>query len=279
MCWPLAIICRRDESRKPADEFETLANVMRDKAQREEARKELEKLAQQLRDAGSRIAGQQSGSMQQMQGNQQAQQVNQSMQQMQSQQQAGAQQAMQAPGLSQGQAQQTMAQQSAQPGTGQAQQMAVAPNQAGEKKSNQQGKPTLFAPIPGAKPSDQPSTLITGGPPPKDPSSAAALSMPGSGPKAGAGSAKMEETKTQQQKAGQSATVTAKSGAEGASTTRSIEGGVRQEAANRTSEQMAVETIHEQEAALDDAALPPARREQVRRYFQELRKRFEPENK
>jgi hypothetical protein len=42
---------------------------------------------------------------------------------------------------------------------------------------------------------------------------------------------------------------------------------------------MAVETIHEQEAALDDAALPPSRREQVRRYFQELRKRFEPENK
>jgi len=267
--------------KEAADEFETLANLMRDKAQREQARKKLEKLAQQLRDAGSRIAGQQSGSMQQMQGaqgEQQAQQMNQSMQQMLSQQQGSAQQSMQAPGLSQGAQQQLMMQQSSQPNSGQSQQMAVTQGQPGQQGQGQQGKPTLFAPIPGAKADQQPGMMIKGGPPPKDPSSATAMAMPG-GPQAGNGKAKLDAAPTAAPKAGQSATVNAKSGSEGASTTRSIEGGVRQEAANRTAEQMAVETIHEQEAALDDAALPPSRREQVRRYFQELRKRFEPENK
>ena len=34
--------------------------------------------------------------------------------------------------------------------------------------------------------------------------------------------------------------------------------------------------VRQEEAALNDSALPPARREQVRRYFNELRKRFEP---
>ncbi len=270
--------------KEAADEFETLANLMRDKAQREQARKELEKLAQQLRDAGSKIAGQQSGSMQQMQGaqgqqQQQVQQMNQAMQQMLSQQQNGSQQPMQAPGLSQGQ-QQMMVQQSDGQAGSQGQQVGLAQGQPGDKNDGQkqQGKPTLFAPVPGAKPDDKAQTMVMNGAPPKDPSSAAAMSAPG-GPQAGNGKAKLDAAPTAPPKAGQSATVNARSGNEGTSTTRSIEGGVRQEAANRTAEEMAVDLIHEQEAALDDAALPPARREQVRRYFQELRKRFEPQNK
>jgi hypothetical protein len=266
--------------KEAADEFETLANVMREKAQREEARKELEKLAQQLRDAGSKIAGGQSGSMQQMQGAQgqmQNQAMSQAMQQMLGQANNGAQQPMQAPGLNQGQSQQMM-QQSAQPGSGDGQQMAVSPNQDGQKDKDSQDKPTLFAPIPGAKPGDQQGpTMFMNGPPTKDQPNGA-VAMPGTGMKPGNNTAKMDETKTQQQKAGQSSTVNAKAGNDGASSTRSIEGGVRQEAANRTAEQMAVDTIQQQEAALDDAALPPARREQVRRYFEELRKRFEKEN-
>lgn len=263
--------------KEAAEEFETLANVMRDKAQREQARKELEKLAQELRDAGSKIAGGQSGSMQQMQAaqsaQQQGQQMSQSMQQMLSQGANSAQQ-MQAPGLNQGQGQQMMMQQSQQPGSGPSQQMAVAPGQEGQKDSNQQNKPMLFAPVPGAKSDQQPSAMIMGNQPPTN-QAGQMMQIPGSGLQAGQGSAKMNETKTLQQKAGQSSVVNARAGNDGNSSSRSIEGGVRQEAANRTAEQMAVETIHEQEAALDDAALPPARREQVRRYFQELRKRFE----
>ena len=162
----------------------------------------------------------------------------------------------------------------------QGQQVGLAQGQPGDKNDGQkqQGKPTLFAPVPGAKPDDKAQTMVMNGAPPKDPNSAAAMSAPG-GPQAGNGKAKLDTAPTAPPKAGQSATVNARSGNEGTSTTRSIEGGVRQEAANRTAEEMAVDLIHEQEAALDDAALPPARREQVRRYFQELRKRFEPQNK
>ena len=40
----------------------------------------------------------------------------------------------------------------------------------------------------------------------------------------------------------------------------------------------ALDAIAAEENALDEAALPAARREQVRRYFTELRKRFEKEN-
>ena len=62
---------------------------------------------------------------------------------------------------------------------------------------------------------------------------------------------------------------------EGQSTVRSVEGGARTEQSTRTATQAALESIQAEEAALDEAALPPARREQVRRYFNELRKRFE----
>jgi hypothetical protein len=57
---------------------------------------------------------------------------------------------------------------------------------------------------------------------------------------------------------------------------RSVEGGARKEDPTRSATPTTLEAIQAEEAALDEAALPPARREQVRRYFNELRKRFEP---
>jgi hypothetical protein len=112
---------------------------------------------------------------------------------------------------------------------------------------------------PDMKPSDATTSIVSGS----------------SGPKAGNGTAKLDNTPTVTQKAGKSSVVDAKPNGEGSSSTRSIEGGIRTEAATRNAQSATLDLIKEQEAALDDSALPPARREQVRRYFNELRKRFE----
>jgi hypothetical protein len=125
-----------------------------------------------------------------------------------------------------------------------------------------------------AKADQQPSAMIMAPNVPQDPSNATTMAGPG-GPSPGAGKAKLDAGKTAQTKADGSSVVNAKSGNEGASSTRSIDGGVKQESAARTAQETSVDFINEQEAALDDAALPPQRREQVRRYFGELRKRFE----
>lgn len=274
-----------------AQEFEELAKKLRDTAQREEARKQLEQLAQQLRDAGSRIAGQQAGGMQQMAGAAQTGQMQKAQGSMASQSPeslaqsaTGAQQALLPPGLNQQQQQGQMSQQQLQSnpsavsqqqnGAGQGQQQQGQNAQAGQKR------PTLFAPDPRAKPGEQPGTMIMGQNPPSGPDAqSVAMSMPG-GNQAGNAKAKLDAPPTSPStQTKQSSVVNAASGSDGNSTTRSIEGGIRTESATRTSQQMAVDLIHEQEAALDDTALPPARREQVRRYFQELRKRFEPETK
>jgi len=164
-------------------------------------------------------------------------------------------------------------------GTGQQQQISVAQGQPQNGQQGQQGqgnqnRPMLLAPIPGAKADQQPSAMIMVPNMPQDANNAAAMAGPG-GPSPGAGKAKLDATKTAQTKADGSSVVTAKTGSEGASSTRSIDGGIKQESAERTAQETSMDFINEQEAALDDAALPPQRREQVRRYFGELRKRFE----
>lgn len=269
-----------------AQAFEELAKKMRDTAQREEARKQLEQLAQQLRDAGSRIAGQQAGGMQQMAGTQsqaqqqtaQAGQTGQAPQAMS--QNSTSQQAILPPGLGQQQQQsQSLMQQQPQTGSGASQQqMSTVQGQMQQGAQNQgsQSRPTLFAPDPRAKADQKPNTLLMGqNQPPSGNAQSTAMSMPG-GQQAGSGKAKLDAPPTSPStQTRQSSVVTAASGADGASSTRAVEGGIREESATRTSQQAAMDLIHEQEAALDDASLPPARREQVRRYFQELRKRFE----
>jgi len=264
-----------------AHEFEQLAAAMQDLARREQSRKELEKLAQQLRDAGSRIAGNQGGGLQQMaaagqtgaqsqaQGgkNGQQAQVPQTLNQA----------PMQPPGLMQN-APQTMMQESQDPVSGQQQQMGLAQSQEGQPQQNT-GKPMLIAPIPGKKSDKPPETLIMGKdlPEQKD-SQSITLSTPG-GPQAGNATAKVDAAPTAPKKAGHDAQVNAAQGAEGQSSSRAVEGGIRQDAATRTAQQTTVDFIKQQEEALDDASLPPARREQVRRYFTELRKRFEASGK
>ena len=267
------------------EEFQKLADKLRDLALREQSRKELQQLAQQLRDSGSNIAGQQDSSNGAMQQMSQAGQGESSQQQgLQSAPQTGqgqnGQQMLNPPGM--GQAGQQNQMQQPQDGQGQGQQQPMMsmgqgqPGQAGKQGQPGDGQPMLLAPIPGgAKPDDKaPTIIITGDGAPPDPNGPM-LSMPGSGLPPGAGKADLNNTPTEKLKTDNQNVVRAQQGSEGQSTVRSVEGGARTEQSTRTSTQTALEAIQAEEAALDEAALPPARREQVRRYFNELRKRFE----
>lgn len=277
-------------------DFEKLADKLRDQALREKSREELEKLAQQLRDAGSNIAGQKDGGMQQMNassgqqdgqnGQQQAQNVPQAGQ---NQPGAGQQQQLQPPGLGQNSRQIPVFQQ--QPaqgqnpnpnqGQGNGNQQTMQMGQAGQPgkpgQQGQQGMPTLLAPDPRKKGDKPPDALIIGDVPNPDAIITMSGQMPGQtgGREPGAGKADLKADSTEKQDSSQSRIVTAQQNQEGQSSIRAVEGGIRQESSTRTATQTAVEFLQAEEEALDDAALPPARREQVRRYFNELRRRFE----
>jgi hypothetical protein len=267
-------------------EFQKLAEKMSDLARREQAQKELEKLAQQLRDAGSNISGQnQAGGMQQMAATEQPSKNGESAQatpnvgQSQPQSQGQSSSPLQPPGAGQmSQAQQQMLQQNPVPGTGQQQQMQMAqmqPGQQGQEGKQGEGQPMLMAPIPGQKPGEKPDALVLG-PPGENPGNGPMmmLSSPG-GKDPGIGKADLNAEATAKQSSSNQAVVAAQQNNDGQSSVRSIEGGARQENATRSASQIATEAIAAEEEALDESALPPARREQVRRYFTELRKRFE----
>jgi biotin operon repressor len=262
-------------------EFQDLADKMRALAQRDKAREELEKLAQQLRDSGANIAGQGTQGMQQLAGNQGQQSGNSqnSMQQMQSMPNAPQMQSMQIPGLSnmqpgqgqQGQGQQGMAQNMQMmtpvPGSGQQQgSKMLVPGKGNGNNGGKNGQPFLIAPIPGMQPGQQSPAMMLGG-----------VASAG-GLKAGNGTTALGNNPTEKTKPTQSGVVNAASNAEGESSVRSVEGAAHTENAARNAQATALQSIAAEENALDESALPTARREQVRRYFTELRKRFEKQN-
>lgn len=133
----------------------------------------------------------------------------------------------------------------------------------------------LMAPVPGQKPGDKPPEMLVIGPP-GEPGEGPSitLNMPG-GRDPGVGKADLNADPTAKQDSARSNVVNAQQNNEGQSSVRAVEGGTRQESATRSATQTAVDSIQAEEEALDDAALPPSRREQVRRYFNELRRRFE----
>ncbi len=266
-------------------EFQKLADKLKELELREQARKELQDLAQQLRESGNSIAGQNAdGAMQQMsQAGPNSQQGSTPT----SGQSPEAQQTLNPPGIGQQGQQNQMAQPQQQPGQGgqgqQQQQMMVGQGQSQQGQPGQQGQPSngqpmLLAPVPGApKPgSDAPVVLMQGNAPPDQPQGPL-LSIPlAGGLQPGAGKAELNNTPTPEQDSSSESMVQAQQNSEGQSTVRSVEGDPRRaEQAARTATQSALDAIQAEEAALDEAALPPARREQVRRYFNELRKRFE----
>lgn len=268
------------------EEFQKLADKMRDVALREQARDELQQLAQQLRNSGSNIAGQNDsndGAMQPMSqagqsGQPPGQQGGETPQVGQAQ---GAQQSLTPPGMGQPQPNQMQQQPSQGNGQGQQQQSQMMtmgqgqqgqPGPQGQSNNNQ---PMLMAPVPGKSNADGkgPVMLLPGeaDTPPGGP----VVVIPGSGLPPGAGKAELNNAPTQKIETGNQSLVQAQQNSEGQSTVRSVEGGARTEQATRSATQTALDAIQAEEAALDEAALPPARREQVRRYFNELRKRFE----
>lgn len=279
---------QQTQSAEAGAEFQKLADKMRDLARREKSKDELEKLAQQLRDAGSNITGQnQAGGMQQMaaadQPGQSGKPQQSAPQVSQTQPNSGqngpsgqsSQSSLQPQGAGQNGQPQQMLQQSQNPGKDQSQQMMLS-QAASEGQQGKTGQPMLMAPIPGQKPGEKPDAFMLGGPMGENPGQGPGmvLSVPG-GKDPGIGKADLNAEATAKQNTSQKAVVNAQQNNEGQSSVRSIEGGIRQEQASRTASQTATEAIAAEEEALDESALPPARREQVRRYFTELRKRFE----
>lgn len=265
-------------------EFQKLADKLRDLALREQARQELQQLAQQLRDSGSSIAGQNGGdgAMQQMSqaGGQQGQGGSQGAPQVGQTPPSAQQQSLTPPGM--GQSQNPMQQQQQQQGgNGQGQQQMMQmgqgqqgqPGQQGQQPSN--GQPMLLAPVPGGKSDGKPPTFIMPGEAPPGASGGPVVALPGAGRDPGVGKADLNNQPTQKQGSGSQNMVQAQQNNEGQSTVRSVEGGPRTEQSARSATQTALDAIQAEESALDEAALPPARREQIRRYFNELRKRFE----
>ncbi|MEZ5384624.1 MAG: hypothetical protein R3F13_03835 [Prosthecobacter sp.] len=277
---------RQGDAPGAGKEFQKLAEKMRDLSMREQARKELQQLADQLRNSGSSIAGQNEGGGAMQQMNQAGQEGQQGGQQGQNTPQVGQAQnpgqSLTPPGIGQqGQQNQMQPQQNPSGGNqGQQQMMTMGQGQPGRPgQQGQQGQPMLTAPIPGAPPPDPNAPLIIMPGDPNDPpgENAMSITMPGSGRDPGVGKAELNNTPTSKQASAGESVVQAQQNNEGRSTVRSVQGAPRSETGTRSATQTALDAIEAEEAALDESALPPARREQIRRYFNELRRRFEPE--
>jgi len=295
-----------------AESFRQLARSLKQVEEREKTQEELEKLAQQLRQAGSNISGTGADGMEQLAGNDgqssEGQDQSNGMSQLgsndalsESMPMPGQQGRNQQPqpqsqqgGMGQSQQMQMGQMQAPQPGQQQPQQgqgqkggrsMALqqAPN-PGQGKDQGQGQPMMMAPIPGLDPSEQPSALMFGGDP-SDGQPAGTIMMSGGpsdktgqgGLQAGFGTTELGANETDALDASRSSMVGAQAGRDGASYTRAVEGGVREEATSRSARGEAAEFLRVQEEALDGQALPMSRREHVLRYFKAVRQQFEGE--
>jgi hypothetical protein len=255
---------------------------LREMQGRQQTQQELERLAQQLREAGSQVvnAGTAGEAMEALNeppdspGQKGSQETEGKPQAQGEQGLAQAQEASQAVEAGTGQQGQTPP-----PGAGGAAgpQLSLGeanPNagRGGEKPG--EGPPMLMAPVPGQKPGDDPpeTTVFVQGDGAKGGSKPGA----GSGLRPGAGTRDIKGEETAVLESGKSVMATAQQGGEGASTVRQVEGGaLREEKARQESAALSAEFMEAQEAAMDEIALPAARREQVRRYFNALRKRLE----
>jgi len=276
-----------------AQAMRQLAETMREVAQRELAQEELQRLAESLREAGAKVAN--SGGENAMQalagageqgqaaaegqdGEGQMPQVGQQSGDGQTQPQ---QMMMATPGLDQSQQGKGGGDSSEQGQAGNPQPLLgmTEPGQQGQSPPGQgdgQDKPRLLAPVPGqpkGKP-EGPAVLMPG----QSGDPGMTLQMPGSGLPPGSGTAELKGEETEAQESARKALVNAQTNQEGTSSVRQVQGSAPgEEQATRGTSAAAVEFLEAQEQALDESALPVARREQVRRYFNELRRRLENE--
>jgi hypothetical protein len=272
-----------------AGHLESLAQRLKEMAQREAAQKQLQQIAQQLRDSAREKSDTQGGNegaggMTQMQA--QNSQANQGpMPKMDQAAQANMRQGpanLQPPGLGQStnnsMQQGTMS--NAQPGQqGTMSQTTGARLQKAEgNQQGTQGRPRLVAPIPGKSGDKKPPESVVMMPNQPPPPGSEGVMVPMAGRDPGRGTADLNSKPTEQQKAGQSSVVNAASGTDGTSMSRAVQGQtVRDEKSTLSTTQEALQQVQQEESALDDLPLPPSRREHIRRYFNELRKRFEKE--
>jgi hypothetical protein len=148
------------------------------------------------------------------------------------------------------------------------------PNAGKGGEKPEEGTPMLMAPVPGQDAGDKPPEMMVMMPG-SSPSSGAIVGA-GSGLPPGSAKSEMKGEETAVPESVKSAMAKAEKTGEGASSVRQVEGGApREEGVSQGSAALSVEFMEAQEAAMDEAALPMARREQVRRYFNALRKRLE----
>lgn len=261
----------QNESAAAGEEFEKLAATFDRQAQRDQAREQLEKMADRLREAGSSIMGKQGEGLKKLAG------------------QSGPPAASPMPSLqplsSLGEPSDAS---SDLPIPGLDPMNDVKPGDPSQRRGTpipgtgpppKNAKP--LAVIPGTAPKDA-KPLAIAAPIPGSGKGRAAIPVPGAGgqgPPAtggtlpGRGATESGNKPTDLQAAAAQGEVAVNPGSEGESFTQSIDGQPRQEAVARAARQSAAAFLKEQEQALDTENLPPSRREQIRRYFESLRKK------
>ncbi len=285
------------EKAKASEAMRQMAQRLREMQGRQQTQAELERLAQQLREAGSQMAnaGAEGEAMQALTEGSQGQSPKgggqsgkaesaegkggQEGQEGQEGQMAQVSEAPESSGAGgqEGQAgQQGQAGQAGQAGP-QGPQLSLGegnPNAGKGGEKPDEGTPMLMAPVPGQDAGDKPPEMMVMMPG-SSPSNGAILGA-GSGLPPGSAKSEMKGEETAVPESVKSALAKAEKTGEGASSVRQVEGGApREEGVGQGSAGLSVEFMEAQEAAMDEAALPMARREQVRRYFNALRKRLE----
>lgn len=295
-----ASIKMENKQAKPAArDFGRLADHFRKMAQRQAAQKKMQELANQLREAGSKISGSKLEQMKKLTANKGGAKMPKGMKPLQTgksgksgasmanspiKQQNVSQSQLPIPGIQnqplgagqmqKGGASPVPGSKNAQQGQGKGKGKAMAMGQGKGKKS---GAPGLMAPVPGQGKGMKAPGAGLGSQQGNGASSGGAPVASAGGQEVGNGTTGLGSNKTASQKAVRDSTVAAQINADGESSMRSVQGKTQQETAQRERQQAAVDFIKVEEQALDERALPLSRRDHVLKYFTALRKRFEEE--
>lgn len=300
------------QTKTAAREFEELSKHFREMAGREETIRELEQLAESLREAGGEISGSELQKMEQIAeaAGSSKSESNQGLRPLDSD-SGGSAKPGEMPGL---------AMPNPAEGGKSAPSLAAAPSdqKSGEKKSpapglsngkneagekDGQGQESFSAPVPGEEPKDGKSGSGLGmsdtsregegsggmlsapvpGTEPGDASPGAGMSAAAGassqsgqgGDQAGSGTAELVDDASEAIKATEDAKVVAQANQSGDSVLRSVEGQARSEKSDRSLQEVITDFIAVEEEALDEQSLPMSRKQHVLRYFSGIRQQFE----
>lgn len=298
-----------DQPRTAAREFEALAKHFRILGDREKTRDELEKLAENLREAGSEISGSELEKMEQVaEQSREGRPTPEGLQSLEADPLAQNLERMTAPGQSGESGEQSRpasaGQQPGQSQEGAAPDLAQATQQGQSPGEGQQSM--MKAPVPGETPSGsgdgsemglanraQPGEGEDGQLSAPVPGMNTGQAQPGQGlsgssggqsnqaapggNQAGSGTAELKDSQSDPLAARRDGRVDAQINQDGESTVRAVEGQARRETAQRERREVVTDFLAAEEQALDGKSLPMSRREHVVRYFSALRRQFEDE--